>query len=303
MAYHFITWLLGLLGRKKDKEKRFYGIVYDSITKEPVSLAIVRVYKLEDVNPESDKQESRKLVGTQVTDKEGRYQLLLKPGRYQLEIKKPEYVFPSTIVKSGPDGEYQTVYSGELILEGEEFIQVPDIPIDPENTQRKWQVSGVFKKLWLSLQKVGHYLAVPVLVLGAVASVLTVSAVPHNPINWILAAFYVLMLILQLTFRKHPEKAWGMVYDLATNAPVPLTTLQLIDPEFGKVVKSRLSDYQGRFSFLPEPGKYIIKANKEGYEQTEVIESPREDREPITGEVEIEKKDQRISGDVPMRQV
>ena len=109
------------------------------------------------------------------------------------------------------------------------------------------------------------------------------------------------MLILQLRLRPKIQKAWGVVYDVATNAVLPLATIQLIDPEFGKIVKSRLSDYQGRFNFMPEPGKYVVKANKEGYEQTDVIESPRKDRKPISGEVNIEKPEQAITGDIPMK--
>ena len=35
-------------------------------------------------------------------------------------------------------------------------------------------------------------------------------------------------------------------------------------------------------------------------EQTEVIESPRKDRNPIKGEVSIEKPNQRITGDIAM---
>ena len=98
-------------------------------------------------------------------------------------------------------------------------------------------------------------------------------------------------------------KAWGVVYDIATNAVLPLTTIQLIEPQSSKVVTSRLSDYQGRFAFLPEPGKYVIKATKTGYQQVaEVVEAPQTDRQPLRGELTIEKPDQRISGDIAMRQ-
>ena len=157
------------------------------------------------------------------------------------------------------------------------------------------------KKLFLLLQKVGRSLAVPVLFIGALAGVLTLINDPSNPINWILSVLYILLLIMQITFRIHQPKAWGMVYDLATNAALPLTTLQLIDPEFGKIVKSRLSDYEGRFSFLPEPGKYVIKANKKGYKQADVIESDKAHK-PISGELIIEKSGQKIDGDIGMRQ-
>src|SRR5690606_894160 len=111
---------------------------------------------------------------------------------------------------------------------------------------------------------VGSYLAVPILIIGSVASVLVVIAIPQNPINWVLAGLYIIMLAAQLKLHTHVQKAWGVVYDIASNAVLPLATIQLIDPQYGKVVTSRLTDYQGRYSFLPEPGRYVIKASKPG---------------------------------------
>ena len=131
-------------------------------------------------------------------------------------------------------------------------ITVPDVPLDPVNAQRQWQLTGGVKKVWLAIQKVGNYLAVPVLLVGSIASVVTVAAVPDKGVNWLLASMYVVLLIAQLRLRPKIMKAWGVVYDIATNAVLPLTTIQLIDPQYGKVVTSRLSDYEGRFSFLPE---------------------------------------------------
>src|SRR5690606_12075667 len=135
---------------------------------------------------------------------------------------------------------------------------------------------------------------------GALVSVVVVAAVPENPMNWILSVAYVLMFLLQLKLRQKPQKAWGIVYDIATNAPLPLVNLQLIDPAFGKVVASRLSDYQGRFRFAPEPGKYVVRAEKDGYAQAEVVEGAKNHR-MISGELVIEKENQTISGDIPMR--
>lgn len=92
-----------------------------------------------------------------------------------------------------------------------------------------------------------------------------------------------------------------MVYDIVTNAVLPLTTIQLIEPQSSKVVSSRLSDYQGRFAFLPEPGRYVIKATRQSYQQVEVIETPSVERQPLNADINIEKPDQRISGDIAMK--
>ncbi len=287
---HLISWLFGLF--RKEKKGRLFGIVYDSITKQPLPLAIVRVYDTA----------TKKLIKTEVTNKEGRYEFLLKPGQYTLEAKKPTYFFPSKIVSGSVDGEYQHVYNVTAGLDvTPDKLALPDLPLDPQNAKRKFQLANIFKKLWIGFQSLGHFLALPMLFIGALVSIVSVVVSPDNIIYWILAIVYVLMLTLQLIFREHKEKAWGIVYEVATNAALPLVSLQLIDPEFGKVVKSRLSDYEGRFSFLPEPGKYVIKANKEGYSQPEVVES-RNKRKPLSGEVQIQKKDERITGDIGLVQ-
>ena len=55
---------------------------------------------------------------------------------------------------------------------------------------------------------------------------------------------------------------------------------------------------------MPDPGKYTVKANKDGYEQIEeVVEAPQKDRKPMSKEVTIEKPDQRIAGDVAMKEL
>lgn len=293
LLYHLVTYFIGLIGRRKKSQQRFFGIVYDSISKQPLALAIVRVYA----------KDSNKLVTTLVSDKQGRYEALLEPGSYRLEVIKPAYTFPSQIVDAHIDGNYQHVYDSHsgLAVQREELV-IPDVPVDPVNAQRTWEISHGLKKLWLALQSVGNYLAVPALVIGAIMSLLVVMAVPQNGLNWVLSGMYIVMLAAQLSLHQHIQKAWGVVYDIASNAVLPLTTIQLIDPSYGKVVTSRLTDYEGRYSFLPQPGHYVVKASKPGYEQVkEIVEAPK-GHDVVPEEITISKPDERITGDVPMKQ-
>ena len=53
----------------------------------------------------------------------------------------------------------------------------------------------------------------------------------------------------------------------------------------------------------PCPGHYVVKASKAGYQQVaEVVDAPQTNRQPLHGEVAIEKAGQVISGDIAMRQ-
>jgi hypothetical protein len=297
---------MGLLGRKKkDEEDRTYGVIYDSISKQPLPLAIVRVYaSVIPIGAEgSHPSNQSKLVTTVVTDKLGRYDVLLPPGTYRLEVSKPQYQFPSQIVTTTIDGEFNRVYQPNKGLNvQEQVIAIPQVPVDPVNAQRDWELSFGVRKVWLAVQRVGHYLATPLLLVGMLSSIALVYALPGKPLNWLIVGLYALLLASQLKLRGKAIRAWGVVYDLATNAVLPLTTIQLIDPSYNKVVTSRLTDYQGRFSFLPEPGNYVVKASKPGYEQVkEVVESHYTDRQPMAEQVRVDKPDQRIAGDVAMK--
>lgn len=282
LLYHLMSWFLALFGKKK--KRKYYGAVYDSITKRPLSLGIVRVFSLQ----------TQKLVSTIVTDQQGRYDVLLPPGDYRIEALKPEYLFPSQIVHSASDGVYQNVYQSEqgLQVKEAEFI-VPDIPLDQIDLDKTWQAASAVKKLWFAMQKAGRVLALPILLAGFILSIFILAAVP-SVLNWLISLIYLLLLLLQFVLRPKSERPWGVVYESSTQSPLALVSLQLIDSSFGKVVESRLSDYKGRFSFFPEPGKYQLKASKEGFLQLESTE----EKGSLPKDIIVSKSRQRLLGDV-----
>ncbi|MFA5623101.1 MAG: LamG-like jellyroll fold domain-containing protein, partial [Candidatus Dojkabacteria bacterium] len=99
IPYYFMRILLGIpyiIGmRKRDKE---YGYVYDSITKEPIKQAIVRIYS------------GDKLVHTDVTGTYGEFGGNIKADVYTLSVQKPQYTFPSTMVVGSTDMHISNVY-------------------------------------------------------------------------------------------------------------------------------------------------------------------------------------------------
>ncbi len=290
LLFHGLAALFGITRRKKDK--RFYGIVYDSITKQPIGLAIIRVYNTQ----------TNKLVATQVTDKKGRYDLLIPHGSYRLEVARPGFIFPTKIVSGKSDGMYQELYQLQApLIIGDELISPPDIPLDPIDRKRELVLASFFKKALLGLQKITHWFIIPLLVIGFIVSILLVTISPTNIVNWIYVAFYGLLVLLQLQLRPTIEKAWGVVYDLFSGAVLPLTTIQLIDPEYNKVVKSRLSDYQGRYSFLTHPGNYILKASHDGYDQIAHTEKQDPYHHPLDEQITISKENEHLNGDIPMK--
>ncbi len=297
LFYHFLLAGFGLIKRKK--AGRSFGVVYDSIAKQPLPLTIVRVYKVDG--------EQKKLVTTSVTDKFGRYDALLEPGTYTVEAAKPMYQFPSQIVTTATDGERLRVFQPSMpITVTAQGMALPDVPMDPVNVKRARQVAGLAKKAWMSLQSAGSHFVVPFLFVGLIISIVSVFTVP-NAINLVLMLIYLGLLSAQLKLRPKLLKAWGVVYEFASNAILPLTTVQLIDPVSSKVVSTRLSDYDGRFSFLPEPGTYKVKASKPGFDHVTDVQTlantSSKDRAPLTDTVRVKKPNDRVSGDVAMKQL
>ncbi len=107
------------------KQRRLWGVVYDARSKQPVDIAIIRLFR----------QADHKMIETRVTSKSGRYSFLADPGEYYLEVIKEGYHFPSRIITTSADNEYISVYRGEVIKLGVgQSLIAPDVPIDGEST-------------------------------------------------------------------------------------------------------------------------------------------------------------------------
>ncbi|MCX6743463.1 MAG: hypothetical protein NT116_04470, partial [Candidatus Parcubacteria bacterium] len=191
-----------LLFRKKRKK---WGVVYDALTKLPVSLAVVRLYSKKD----------NKLIQTKVTDKSGRYLLIVKdPGFYYLSVTKPEYKYPSAYLRNEKeDTRYLDLYHGEEIeVKEKEGILTANIPLDPLEkralTEKEAVRSYIIKNSRLMVSYAGIILSL--LVILIYPTLITIGAL-------------VLHIIMFLLFRKlivpPKPKSWGIVSDEQTKQP------------------------------------------------------------------------------------
>ena len=76
-----------------------------------------------------------------------------------------------------------------------------------------------------------------------------------------LAKFYLFGLI---RFRR--RKPWGRVSDKLSGMPMRGATIQIYESEFKKLKDSQITDEEGRFGTLIDPGIYYIKVSKKGYQ-------------------------------------
>src|SRR3989338_2240299 len=87
------------------REKReFWGVVYDSVSKQPLDpVKVSLVYA-----------DTGKLEGACITDLEGRYGFLARPGKFKILVQRTNYAFPSKNASGDKDGIYTHLYHGEF---------------------------------------------------------------------------------------------------------------------------------------------------------------------------------------------
>ncbi len=130
-----INSLFSFLSLKNTSQ--FWGVVYDSVSKQPLDPVIVKLIY-------ADGREAE----TCVTDLNGGYGFLAHPGSFKIFARKANYTFPSTRITGSSDGIYENLYHGEFFeLTGDSEVVAPNIPMDP--TQDDWNQqakSQIYKK-------------------------------------------------------------------------------------------------------------------------------------------------------------
>ncbi len=264
---------LMLLGKRK-REK--WGMVYNTLTKLPVDLALVRLFNAE----------TNRLVQSKVTDGQGRYAFIVDQGKYRLEVQKASLVFPSTLLKGfKADGEKTDIYHGEIIEVTEKnSLITANIPLDPVG-ETKTPSRIRREKIWRRLQTGLSWLGFLV----------TIVALCISPVwyMWILLAVHLFFLVVfrRLTKPKR-AKGWGIVYDVGTNIPVARVVARLFDSQFNKLVATEVTDRNGRYHFLAGDSKYYVTYEHRDYEpiKLDVIGSAKKAGGAIIEDVKIKKK-------------
>jgi hypothetical protein len=261
-----------------NRKRQGWGTVYNAGTKVPIDLATIRLIDTS----------TNRTVATKVTDKDGRFAFTPKAGTYRLEAIKPGFVFPAASLQDvADDGKFSDIYHGTLIrveTDGETLtVNVPmDAAGEPSEEPRVILSERNKKSLRRGLAMVGPFL-------GAVALAVT----PGVP----MLLLFLLQLFLYQLFKRLAEppapKSQGTVYDLDTRKPIGQAIVRVLSLPYHKVLETRLTDAQGRYSFNVGAGMYYLTALKPEYEKTET--------EPIdfTG---IDKPAW-IASDLPMRRL
>jgi hypothetical protein len=151
----------------------------------------------------------------------------------------------------------------------------PKLNLNPDNL--KGIASTVFQKsaetISDTLIEVKDLVADPVVqetvtivVAPTVVGVVAVSTV--SVVSWAnIIPFLQLIFLQPLAFMggRRKREAWGQVYNSLNKLPVDLATVRLIGSETGRIVQSKVTDGQGRYAFVANPGAYRIEVMKNGF--------------------------------------
>ncbi|MBU1146660.1 hypothetical protein KKD80_03905, partial [Patescibacteria group bacterium] len=233
------------------KRRKGWGVVYHSLSKMPVDLAIVRLYE----------KVTNRLVQTRVTDKGGRFAFFVQPGQYFIKVIKPDFSFPTNFLKDKKEDEkYFDLYHGEEITVTEKNTLVtPNIPVDPAGEGK----TKPDKRIVLAYfgRKVQNIIAP----LGILAAAVSVLISPRIWMMGVLVGHCLLYALFRRLARSKKPKSWGIVYENQTKAPVGLTVARIFDTEYNKLLETQVTDGRGRYSFLVGNNAYYVTFSKPGF--------------------------------------
>ncbi|MCX6781797.1 MAG: carboxypeptidase-like regulatory domain-containing protein [Candidatus Magasanikbacteria bacterium] len=239
-----------LFGRRKRKK---WGIVYNSLSKMPIDLAIVRVID----------SKTNRIVQSRVTDAEGRYAFFVEPGLYRLEVTKPGYVFPTKILQEfKEDTGFLDIYHGEPVHVDDKYVAIAaNIPVDPAGVEERTPRRILIERWLRDVQK---FIASLSIVAGIIAVVISPN---WWTISLLVAQVALYYLFKRLSVAKKP-KNWGIVYDKTDKKPIGRVVTRLFSKQFNKLVATEVTDNSGRYSFMVGPNEYFITFDKNGYDKT-----------------------------------
>ena len=290
LQFLFTQPLMILTKRKRHN----WGVIYNSITKKPIDLAIIRLFEFG----------TNHLVTTRVTDKQGRYHFFVKPGKYYIEVNKKEHKFPSEIIpqliglhitggEAVPideniiDGEYQNLYNGGIIevKEGDGGFINKAIPVDPD--KKVETDKAVFKRLmWKKVQTLST-------IIGPVLAMISFVVNPHV---WV-GALVIFQVIIYFIFRRlakaHKPLTWGFVKDFLTGRELRKTVVRVFDTRFNKLLDTQVTDNKGKYGFLVSKGEYYLTGDKEGYEayKSSIFDLTKKEAAYLAEEIKMRKRE------------
>jgi len=236
---------LGLFARRRP-----WGVVYDSVTKKPISGAVVKILE----------SGGEKVRETRVSDSQGRFGFLVDKGIYQIIVRKEGYIFPSKKINlndKGSDGFYPHAYLGGNVKMKVGFLGL-NIPVD---MKKAVEVKNSYM-IFLKTIKFFERIRLPLLIFGTVLVAINLIFF-HSVVDFVILGLYVFLWFLEL-YNRRKAKPWGEVKD-AYGDPLDLAVVRFFNAENSKLITTAITNKKGRFYVLLPAGEYYYTAIRGGY--------------------------------------
>jgi hypothetical protein len=232
------------------RPKEFWGIIYDSISKQPLDpVKVILVYA-----------DTGKVEGECITDLGGRYGFLARPGKFKLFPQKSNYLFPSKIVTKTDDLIYYNVYKGEFFeIKGESDVIAPNIPMDP--LKEDWNQIAKQKIIYKPYYKkwILDFLVSILFWLGFV-SVIGLAYRSQSHLGLLMPGLIAYLLVFVGVSLIPETRLWGKVVQAKTSLPISRISLVLTRPAFPNIrFGMAITQEEGKYFLRANPGKYVLE--------------------------------------------
>lgn len=229
LVYYALAWFW------KRKPKNPWGIVYDNKTGTPVAFATLVLMR------------ENETVATQASDLQGKFGFFADKGKYQIYISHSEYLDFASEIEVSYDGEIISKDFGLSSKSNEDF-----------GSNLRWTYYKIKQIILRNLFILNT-------TLFSIGFVYTLFAITNHLtiINYLVLSLYLFQFLLLAVFSIFKDKEYGQVTDYATGLPIPGAIVRIFNEE--RQLDVAITDSQGRYSFLIEPGNYFIKASANGY--------------------------------------
>lgn len=246
-----VSWWLNLLSwlgvRRRNQQ---FGYVYDAVTKNPISQAIVRIY-----------EESGRLIRTEVTNVYGIFSTKVDEGKYRIVVIKSGFNFPSSLIRTTEDKPFTNVYNGEWFADsGTKEITI-SIPLDPVKPAFSEIMQVVIRNNVLILWRLTHFI---LFVASFVFSIYMFSR-DRSVLNTIILLLYLPSFALLLASTFDTKIKLGKITDEA-NMPKAGLKIGLKETDFNRLVANRVTDVEGFYRFIVPKGEYNFELLDPNYE-------------------------------------
>lgn len=229
-------------------QKKQWGVVFDSHTKQPLDPVVVGLRDM-----------TGTVVQTSITDMEGRFGFVAKAGQYTLTVNKDKYLFPSKdLAGKTNDNVYDELYFGDVFeIKQDGDMITKNIPMDALefnwNEYEKARLGLGKRRRFVHLKAVLHTVSQILFYIGFAVSIYVVSVAPSTW-NYIVVSLYVLNLTLRLL--GYPRRAGAAV--LQDGVPLSFAIMRVKSATIGREVKKVVLDSMGGYYCLIANGNYIV---------------------------------------------